>query len=258
MVKLSPHGLAVAGLVVAFLTIVAGAAVTSSPELGSFRQLHTVSAVLSGLIAIVLGVRLWSSHRRLAGLLIGFDLLLALPVEDLAWFRILHACLAQGLFCLAWVGATVSSAKWAQGPSIVEDRGTPSLRTLSGMGVTITALQVLLGAGFRHGTWSVVPHVVGAIVTTVVLLVLATFAITQFPKHRPLLSASWHVIAMVAIQIGLGVIAFVGRLNHQQGAVASDGLIASTVAHVSFGALTLGSTVALALQVGYHVRPVAS
>jgi hypothetical protein len=86
---------------------------------------------------------------------------------------------------------------------------------------------------------------------------LGTFTITQFPKHRPLVGSAWHLIGVVTIQIALGVVAFVGRLSHPEGVVPSPGWIASTVAHVVFGALTLAAGVGLALQVYYHV-PVAS
>lgn len=254
MVKMSPYGLAVAVVASTFVAIGAGAAVTSSPELGSFRQFHLILAAVAGLLTVILGVRLWPVHRQLAAALIGFVLLLTIPLGESASFRIVHACLAQGLFCSTWVAAVLTSRRWAEGPSIVHDGGVPSLRSMARVAVAVTALQVVLGAGFRHGTLTVVPHVVGAILTTVMLLVLATFVITQFPNHRPLMRAAWHVIAIVAVQIGLGVIAFIGRLNHPEGAVPSGALVASTVAHVSFGALTLGSTIALALQVQYHVR----
>jgi hypothetical protein len=60
------------------------------------------------------------------------------------------------------------------------------------------------------------------------------------------------------MQIALGVVAFVGRLSLPEGGVPSGWLLASTVAHVVVGALTLASTVALALQVRYHVRPRAA
>ena len=82
---------------------------------------------------------------------------------------------------------------------------------------------------------SVVPHVVGAIVTTVVVLVLATFTITQFPNHPVLVGSAWHLIGVVTLQVGLGVVAFFSRLNHSEGVVPSSGLVASTVAHVVVG-----------------------
>jgi heme A synthase len=185
-------------------------------------------------------------------------LALGVPAEELASFRFIHACLAQGFFAVTWAALVMTSPKWEQGPSIVQDSGVPSLRSLASFGAIVTGIQVILGAAFRHGLTSVVPHIVGAIGTTVVLLVVGTFTITQFPKHRPLVGSAWHLIGMVSVQIGLGVLAFVGRLNHPEGAVPTSGLIASTVAHVVFGALTLAASIALALQVRYHVRPRAA
>jgi hypothetical protein len=223
-----------------------------------FRVSHLVVAILVGLLTVSLAFGIRRKHPLLAVALIGFVLLLAVPVGELTSFRVLHACLAQALFASTMTAAVLTSSGWMKGPSIVQDGGFPSLRSLSVVGASMTALQVVLGAGFRHGAISIVLHVVGAILTTVILLVLATFTITQFPKHSALVRSAWSVIAVVTVQIALGVIAYVGRLNQVEGAVASNSLVASTVTHVVVGALTLASTVALALQVHYHVRPGAA
>ena len=56
------------------------------------------------------------------------------------------------------------------------------------------------------------------------------------------------------VQIAFGVLAYVVRLNHWDSAPTGV-LVASTVTHVAFGALTLASCIALTLEVFYHVRP---
>lgn len=254
MVKSAPYGIAIAVVASTLILVGLGAAVTSNRELASFRRALPFVAIAVSLLTALLSFRLWRTQRWLAAGLIGFVLLLALPMGELASFRIIHACLAQALFVASWAAMLQTSPRWVQGPSIVQDGGVPSLRSLSIFGVGVTAVQVSLGAGFRHGALSIVPHVMGAIVTTVVVLVLGTFAITQFPKHRALVSSASHAIGAITLQIGLGVVAYVGRLNHTDGVVPSGSFVASTVAHVVMGALTLASTVALALQIRYHVR----
>ena len=150
--------------------------------------------------------------------------------------------------------ALFTSPAWRQGPQYVEDSGFPSLRSLTIFASLTTLTQVALGAGFRHRAFGILPHILGAIVVTIVLLTVATFVLTQFPKHRALSKAAWAVIGVTGIQIALGVVAYVSRLNHWESAPTSI-LIASTVTHVAFGALTLASVVALTLEVFYHVRP---
>jgi heme A synthase len=86
------------------------------------------------------------------------------------------------------------------------------------------------------------------------LLILATFVIVQFPRHAALSRAAWALIAITALQVGLGVLAYIVRLNHWESAPTGV-LVASTVTHVAFGALTLASVITLTLEVFYHVRP---
>jgi hypothetical protein len=153
------------------------------------------------------------------------------------------------------LAATVSRT-WTEGPDVVEDGGFPSLRSLSVFAVAATVFQVAFGAAFRNDLVGLMPHVAGAIFVTMVLLVVACFVLTQFPKHVPLRRAAWAVIAVVPVQIGLGIFAYLGRVaTETEKASLSPVLSASMVAHVAVGAVTLATTVALALQVFYHVRP---
>jgi hypothetical protein len=197
MVKLAPYGLAVAVVASTLVLVGLGAAVTSNRELASFRAVIPFAAIAVSVLTIALGVGLWRTHRWLGIGLIGFVLLLGIPVGGSNWVRFAHAFLAQVLFASGYAAMVMSSRRWVEGPSIVYDGGVPSLRSLSTFVAAVTGLQVFLGAAFRHDVLSVVPHVVGAIVTTVVVLVLATFTITQFPAHRPLVGSAWHLIGVV-------------------------------------------------------------
>jgi hypothetical protein len=152
--------------------------------------------------------------------------------------------------------AATTSRTWAKGPDVVEDGAFPSLRSLSLFAVVATVIQVALGAALRNDLIGFVPHVVGAISVTMVLLVVACFVLTQFPNHVPLKRAAWAVIAVVPVQIVLGICAYIGRMaGETEKASLSPLWSASMVAHVAVGATTLAAIVALALQVFYHVRP---
>ena len=169
-----------------------------------------------------------------------------------------HACLAQLFFsttvAIAFLrlpvgGRARSLLKMAAGRRCGLWRCSASVLTLA---------QVALGAGFRHRALGIVPHIIGAIVVTFVLLMVATFVLVQFPKHAGLTKAAWSLIGITSVQIILGVLAYVVRLNHWDAVTPTGVLVASTVAHVAFGALTMASSVALALEVFYHVRPRAA
>ena len=285
MVNSAMHRFAVFLAVSTLVLIVAGASVTSNeaglsvpdwplsygqvmPEMKGgvfYEHGHRMIASAVGFFTVVLAIWLWRSEDRkwlkrlgfiavlaviLQGVLGGMTVLYLLPKA----VSISHACLAQLFFSTTVAVALFTSKGWREGPRNVEDSGFPSLRSLTVFASLVTLAQVALGAGFRHRAFGILPHIFGAIVVTIVLLTVATFVLTQFPKHRALSRSAWVVIGITGIQIALGVIAYVVRLNHWESAPTGV-LVASTVTHVAFGALTLASVVALTLEVFYHVRP---
>jgi cytochrome c oxidase assembly protein subunit 15 len=226
---------------------------------------HRMIASTVGFLTLILAVWLWRAEKRawlrrlgfiavvaviVQGVLGGMTVLFLLPKA----VSISHACLAQLFFSTTVAIALFTSPGWQKGPMIVEDSAWPSLRSLTMTASVLTLAQVALGAGFRHRAFGIMPHIVGAIVVAMFLLVVATFVIVQFPKHAALIKSAWALIGITAIQIALGVVAYIVRLNHWDSAPTAM-LVASTVTHVAFGALTLASTIALTLEVFYHVRP---
>jgi heme a synthase len=285
MVNSAMHRFTVFLAVSTLFLIVAGASVTSNeaglsvpdwplsygqvmPEMKGgvfYEHGHRMIASAVGFLTVVLALWLWRSDERkwlkrlgflavgaviLQGLLGGITVLYLLPKA----VSISHACLAQLFFSTTVAMALFTSTAWKQGPQTVQDSGFPSLRSLTVFASLVTLAQVALGAGFRHRAFGILPHIIGAILVTIILLTVATFVLTQFPKHRALSQAAWAVIGITGVQIALGVVAYVARLNHWESAPTSI-LVASTVTHVAFGALTLASVVGLTLQVFYHVRP---
>ncbi|HYI95563.1 MAG TPA: COX15/CtaA family protein [Bryobacteraceae bacterium] len=285
MVNFAMHRFAVFLAVSTLFLIVAGASVTSNeaglsvpdwplsygqvmPEMKGgvfYEHGHRMIASIVGFLTVVLAIWMWRSEERpwlrrigfiavgaviLQGVLGGITVLYLLPKA----VSISHACLAQLFFSTTVALALFTSPAWRTGPQYVQDSGFPSLRSLAIFASLATVAQVALGAGFRHRAFGILPHIFGAIVVTVVLLTVATFVLTQFPKHRALSKSAWAVIGVTGAQVALGVIAYVSRLNHWDSAPTSV-LIASTVTHVAFGALTLASVVALTVEVFYHVRP---
>lgn len=258
MVNFAPHRWAVTAAAGTLLLLVSGAVVTGDHLRESFRSIHSGIASVVGLLTVILSILLWQNgrvwKRRLAALLMICTIVLAARAGEMLSPAV-HAVVAHMLFALILTAAHVTSRRWLAGPTIVYDGGFPSLRSLSLFGAGITLFQVVLGAALRHNSIGVVPHVIGAILVTVVLLIIAAFVLTQFPDHTALVRAAWAMIGMVAIQIALGVAAYVGRLSQPNHVDVSGGLLASTVAHVVFGAATLAAATDLALKVFYHVRP---
>jgi len=168
---------------------------------------------------------------------------------------IAHACLAQLFFSVTVAIAVFTSRKWQEGPEPVEDYGWPSLRSLAIVTPILILLQIALGAGFRHRAFGLLPHVVGAMIVPLVILLVGVFALHQFPKHRSLRPAAVALLSITGVQVFLGVIAYIARINAAEYPLA---MVLTTVTHVATGGLTLAASVVLAIQIRRNVRVRAS
>jgi heme A synthase len=97
----------------------------------------------------------------------------------------------------------------------------------------------------------VLPHIVGAMIVTLVILIASTFVLQQFPNHQALHRSATVLLTLTFVQIFLGILAFFTRLDAAAHPLA---MVLSTVAHVAVGASTLAASIVLAIQIRYNVR----
>jgi cytochrome c oxidase assembly protein subunit 15 len=168
---------------------------------------------------------------------------------------IAHACLAQLFFSVTVAIAVFTSRKWQEGPEPVEDYGWPSLRSLAILTPVLILVQIALGAGFRHRAFGLLPHVVGAMLVPLVILLAGIFVLHQFPKHKSLRPAAVALLSITGVQVFLGILAYVARINAAEYPLA---MVLTTVVHVATGGLTLAASVVLAIQIRRNVRVRAS
>jgi cytochrome c oxidase assembly protein subunit 15 len=180
------------------------------------------------------------------GLLGGLTVLLLLPPV----VSVSHACLAQLFFSTAVAIAIFTSRGWHSGPRVVEDYGKPSLRSLSVVAVGLILAQIALGAGFRHGAIGILPHIIGAMIVSLAILILGAFVLHQFPEHETLRRAAKLLLAITLVQVFLGIETYFARLGAAEKPVP---MLIFTIAHVATGALTLASSVVLAIQIWRNV-----
>jgi cytochrome c oxidase assembly protein subunit 15 len=217
----------------------------------------TVGMLTIGLLIWILRTETRSWMRKLAWVALGWvivvGLLGGLTVKLLTPppVSMTHTCLAQLFFSLTVAMAVFTSKSFRQGPMPVEDHGWPSLRSIA-IAVPIFVLaQIALGAGFRHGAIGVLPHIVGAMIVTLVILIASTFVLQQFPNHQALHRSATVLLTLTFVQIFLGILAFFTRLDAAAHPLA---MVLSTVAHVAVGASTLAASIVLAIQIRYNVR----
>jgi hypothetical protein len=228
------------------LVVMSGAAVTSSR--GLFQNVHMAAGVADAFL--IAGLSIW--RRR------GWSILAIVIVDaGLGKFQgpvagILHACFAALLFAGVAAISLFTSRSWQRDPELVQDYGRPSLRFLSVTAALLVALQIVFGAGFRHSAVGVLPHLLGAMVAALFIMIVGVCVTTQFPKHRSLRRMAAAFMTITGIQVFLGMAAFLMRLMNMAGTRV---FLAISVAHVATGSLVLAVSVMLALEIRRSVLP---
>ncbi len=269
-----------------FLLLTAGALVTSNdaglsvpdwplsygsllpPMVGGIRleHGHRMIAAFVGILTIVLAVWLWRIEPRrwvrwlgagalgliiAQGVLGGITVLFLLPAP----ISMAHATLAQ-LFFATVIGLAVFTGGWWQSElPRSEDSGSPALRSLAVATSISILLQIVLGAGFRHNGFGIVPHLIGAAVVTLMVVWVGRAARKRLRGVRPLRRSVIWLHSFYGMQMLLGGAAY-WAVREARGAPQPLPLtVWITVAHVLFGALTFGASVVLALCCFRLVRP---
>jgi heme a synthase len=230
-----------------------------------FEHGHRLIASTVGFLTVILAVWLWIVEDRRWMKWLGFAALLGVIAQGVLGgltvlfllpkpVSISHACLAQLFFSTTVAIAIFTSPSWRRGPTIIEDSGWPSLHSLALALPIATLLQVALGAGYRHKAFRVIPHVVGAIFVTVLLLMVSVFVITQAANNVQLRTIGWALLSVTCVQVILGVGSILARASMNEAGRPPLSLILLTVAHVATGALTMAGSVALTVLVFRNVR----
>ena len=255
------HRYAVLLAVCTLLLVVTGASFASNEErpLYSLGRGHPVEGMLVGILTI--GLAIWMSLvenpawlRRLAWLALAAVILegvLGLPADPVSPASLSHTFLAHLFFSITVAIAVFTSGGWQLSPERVEDRGRPSLRSLAIATPAVVLAQVALGAAYRHEAVGLMPHVAGAMIVALLILVVGVFVTQQFPGHRSLRPAAIALMTIAFLQVFLGITIITIEALNLENALP---LILSTVAHVVTGALTMAATVVLAILIRRNVR----
>lgn len=216
---------------------------------------HRLIGWAVGFLAI--GVAVFSWRRGGTVRLLGLATLVAIVIQGLLGglrvteisrgFALVHGIWGQMCFCLAVSVAVVSGKTWQGGSQAVEIPAGRFLRILCAVGLACTAIQLVLGATYRHfGTnTALLIHVFGAMVVTMVVGWLAMWVIGVPSGGKRPVQLGGVIAALVALQLLLGGFAF--SVKVMGGAWSPLILWAVPTAHVAVGALLLATLVALTL-----------
>ena len=227
------------------------------------RSTAVAAMSLFGAIALAVAITLivqafrndWPTEAKVAilalptvmiqGVLGGLTVLFFLP-----WYvSTLHATVGQTFFSLIILMALVTSKSWkslSSASSVPDD----TTRMLAFASVACAYIQLMLGAAFRHSGMKLIPHLVWAAVTTIVISWTALRILRRHSDSAPLSRAATALISMLGIQLLLGFAAYLTRVIWSKDAVQPlTSMVVSTVSHVAGGALLLSFTWITAAQV---------
>jgi cytochrome c oxidase assembly protein subunit 15 len=261
-----------------FLLLIAGALVTSNdaglsipdwplaygsltpPMVGGIRYefTHRVIATCIGLLTIGLAAWLWKVENRrwmrwlglaalggviAQGILGGMTVRMFQPPPVSA----AHATLAQLFFSTVVAIAVFTSPWWNRELTGVEDPGTPPVRSLAVWTAIAVFLQLILGAAFRHKGFGINPHLIGAVVVTLLIFMTAGALKRRFSNVPALRSCARMLHMLIGIQLLLGGGAYWSRLYAARFPQPIAVMVALTVVHTVTGALVLAATLVTAL-----------
>jgi cytochrome c oxidase assembly protein subunit 15 len=217
------------------------------------RLMAGTVAVLTAILAIWLARRGSRFLQKLGwtalGLVIAQAILGGMRVlfHDPALTATIHAILAQIFFVTVVSLALLTSGWWNSELAELDDPGSASVRTLSLITTTAIFVQLILGAGFRHGAFGILPHMIGAVVVLFLVVWTGRTVRKRFGSVRDL--RRWGILlqAFLGTQILLGVAAYWAVVQEIKAAQPTLTYVILTVAHVLVGALTLAASVLLTL-----------
>ena len=280
------HRFAVATSGFTVLLLMAGALVTSNDAADSVPDWPLAYGKI--IPPLVGGIRYEFAHRVVAGIVAVLTLILAIwltrtekrpKVRALAWTAValviaqallgaarvllghppliatIHATIAQ-IFFITTVALALVTSPWSQSDQpTLDDPGSPKVRSVALWTTLVILLQLVLGAGFRHGAFGILPHLIGAVAVTFFVIWTTRTAKKRFASVPEIRSGIKWLNITFGTQILLGVAAYWAVAKAINEAQPTPSYVILTVAHVLVGALTLASSVILTLICYRLLRP---
>jgi hypothetical protein len=236
---------------VATIVLVITGALATSQNAPQMAWVHLIAGGCVGLLALGLAFALGRSGWGLLAAVVLVGLLSSqTPVAGA-----FHAFLAQLIFAASIAIVLLTSKGWHSDPEPAEDMARPSLALLANITVGLVLVQVALGAAVRHKLMGSGLHITFALVVALAIVIVGVLVMNQCAQHRTLRPCSVMMMVIAGTQVFLGFGVFITRMMAED---RTPPVVISTVAHVTTGALTLASTVILALQLQRHLRPAAA
>ena len=257
-----------------FLLLIAGGLVTSNDaglsvpdwptSFGSFKMPRMVGGVLFehghrmiagtvGILTLLLAAWVWlRESRRWVRSLAGAAVLAVVAQAALGGITVLfylptvisvsHATLGQIFFCLTASLAFFTRADWRWDEPKLDDPAAPALPHLASATTAACLVQLVLGATFRHNGLGIIPHVVGAMVVTLLTIWLMARVLTRFSSESRLVRPALFLVGVVLVQVFLGIGSYFMKEAARNAPQPLPPVVLVTTTHLAVGALVLVSS----------------
>ena len=241
------------------------------PLVGGIRYEFTHRVIAATVLILTLTLAIWLSRsvvRDRAARWGWFAFALVLVQAGLGGLRVLlghpkiiatiHATVAQIFFLTLVSLAVLTSDWWNANHSVLDDFRSPRLTTLGLWTTLVILIQLVLGAGFRHGAFGILPHLVGAVAVIVLVAWTGRVAKSRFRAVPEIRRSVIWLHSTFGVQILLGFAAYWAVAESLKATQPVLLYVVIEVAHVIFGALTLAASALLTLISFRLLRPAAS
>ncbi|MEO5924843.1 MAG: COX15/CtaA family protein [Bryobacteraceae bacterium] len=253
---------AILAVILCLAVLVTGGMATTATSLGVpegvlyYAMLHRQAGEVLGaaLIAVLAWIVFAKPKARMLAALLCLAAVLqgvlgALPLGTTA--AVVHACLAQMLLAGTVALAASLSPAWDEPPQTIRDYGWPSLRSMALFLPVLVTMQVGLGAAFRHRILGLMPHVIGAMLVSMIILIAGSFVLQQCKDHKTLAGLGRATMVFTFVQVFLGLAVFTVRSMPPDATV----ILVVATGHVATGAALLACCVVLGMFVRKNVIP---
>jgi cytochrome c oxidase assembly protein subunit 15 len=179
------------------------------------------------------------------GVLGGLTVIYLLPW----WISSSHASLAQLFFSTTVAIAIFTSDWWLRPPVAVDEDSRYPIRGLSLAAPLCVLGQLALGAAARHKAIGTIWHICGSPLVTFVVLWVSLRILLHYAQNRELRTGALALIGVTMTQVFLGIAAYMSRIAYADAVQPMPLMVTFTVLHVAVGALTLATSVSLAILV---------
>ena len=229
---------------------------------------HRMVATTVGILTIAAMIWLFRSEKRRWLRWLGVIALLAVIAQGVLggltviyllpwWISTSHACLAQLFFSTTVALAIFTSSWWIKGARSIDEDPRRPIRSLSLAAPVCVLGQLALGAAARHKAIGSIYHICGAPIVTGVILWVSLRILLHYSRNNELRRAALTLVGITFAQVFLGIAAYMSRIAYADAVQPMPLMVTFTVLHVAVGALTMASSVVLAILVRRNLSAAA-